>query len=214
LAERGKADRATGGLVRRSLFRLAGLFIAVLSTRPNGAIARDIAGSVEELRGEAFAQAEQERRNLDKAAPIFLDDEVSTGSESRLAIRLGKDTTVRLGAQAHLKIDRSVENAGGDLTLVSGALLFDRAPGAEPKPLRIRSSFGLIAVRGTRFFAGPSAGVFGVFVERGSVAVSAAKTEVILHAGEGTNIAKPGDAPTPPARWGQPRIDAAFASTM
>ena len=32
--------------------------------------------------------------------------------------------------------------------------------------------FGLIAVRGTRFFAGPSNNVFGVFVESGSVVVS------------------------------------------
>ena len=214
LAENGKASQATGGLVRRSLFRLAGLFVAVLSTRLNPAIARDVAGSVEELKGEAFAQAEQERRSLGNAASIFLDDEVSTGSQSRLTIRLGKDTTVRLGELAHLKIDRSVKNADGDLTLGSGALLFDRAPGAEPKPLQIRSSFGLIAVRGTQFFAGPSAGVFGVFVERGSVSVTAAGTEVVLRAGEGTNIPKPGDAPTPPAAWGQLRIDAAFASTM
>jgi FecR protein len=212
LAESDRADRTKYGLVRRSVLRLAGMSLAALSARLNYAYAREIAGSVEELRGEAFAQAEQDRRNLENTAPIFLDDEISTGSDSRLAMHLGKDTIVRLGELAHLKINRSVENVGGELTLVSGALLFDRAPGAEPKPLRIRSLFGLIAVRGTRFFAGPSAGVFGVFVQRGSVSVSAAGTEVVLHEGEGTNISQPGEAPTPPSLWRQPRIDAALGS--
>lgn len=214
LAESDRADRTKYGLVRRSVFRLAGISLGALAARLGHAHAREIAGSVEELRGDAFAQAEQERRKLENTGLIFLDDEISTGSASRLAMHLGKDTVVRLGELAHLKIDRSVENVGGELTLVSGPLLFDRAPGAKPRPLRIRSPFGLIAVRGTRFFAGPSAGVFGVFVQRGSVSVSAAGTEVVLHEGEGTNISQPGEAPTPPSIWRQPRIDAALESTM
>jgi FecR protein len=212
LAGDGKANGTRYGFVRRSLLQLAGISLVALSTGHGDAVAREIAGSVEELRGEAFAQAEQERRKLENTASIFLGDDVSTGSASRLAIRLGKETTVRLGELVHLTINRSVEDAGGELTLASGPLLFDRAPGAQPKPLHIRSSFGLIAVRGTRFFAGPSAGVFGVFVQRGSVSVSAAGTEVILREGEGTNIARPGDAPTPASPWHQPRIDAAFES--
>ena len=59
---------------------------------------------------------------------------------------------------------------------------------------------------------GPSADVFGVFVERGSVAVSAAGRQVLLRAGQGTNIPRPGDAPTPPAVWGAARVQAALQS--
>jgi ferric-dicitrate binding protein FerR (iron transport regulator) len=80
--------------------------------------------------------------------------------------------------------------------------------------VRIRSAFGLIAVRGTRFFAGPSNNVFGVFVERGSVAVSAAGRRVIVRAGQGTNISHPGAAPTPPAPWGEGRIRSALNSVL
>jgi len=183
-----------------------------LSAPAGQAFARELAGRVEEVRGEAFAEVQQERRQLENTSPVFLADEVSTAAASRLAIHLGTDTTVRLGELARLTIDRTIENVGGDLTLSSGPLLFDRTVGAQPRPLRIRSSFGLIAVRGTRFFAGPSAGVFGVFVERGEVAVQAAGQEVVLRAGEGTNIAHPGDAPTAPSPWGQPRINAALES--
>lgn len=199
---------------RRSLFWLAGAGIAAISAKPYKAFARELAGSVEEIKGDAFAEAEKARRKLENAGPVFIADQVSTGSASRLAIRLGKDTMIRLGELAHLTIDRSIENAGGVLTLGSGPLLFETPAGAEPRPLNIRSSFALIAVRGTRFFAGPSAGVFGVFVSRGSVIVSAGGQEVVIRDGEGTNIAHPGEPPTPPAPWKQPRIDAALASTL
>jgi hypothetical protein len=214
LAEKHEPAGTGHWLVRRSLVRLLGLGLIALSATPRKSLARELAGSVEEIKGEAFAEAQSERRKLENAAPLFIADEVSTGSASRLALHLGRDTMVRLGELARLTIDRFIENAGGELTLASGPLLFDRKVGAEPRPLKIRSSFGLIAVRGTRFFAGPSNGVFGVFVERGSVVVSAAGQDVTLGAGEGTNIAHPGDAPTPPAPWKQPRIDAAMASTL
>jgi len=67
-----------------------------------------------------------------------------------------------------------------------------------------------MAVRGTQFFAGPSNGVFGVFVQNGTLEVSAAGETVTLSAGQGTNLQKPGSAPTPPVDWGKPRIDAAY----
>jgi FecR protein len=206
------SDGAKHQLPRRTLLSSTGFGLVALYATFGRTFARELAGAVDDVRGEAFAEAQRERRKLENAAPVFLADEVSTGAASRLAIHLGVDTIVRLGELAHLTIDRTLKNAGGDLKLTSGPLLFDRKSGAEPRPVRIRSSFGLIAVRGTRFFAGPSAGVFGVFVQRGSVAVRAAGREVILAEGMGTNIAHSGDAPTPPSSWKQPRIDAALAS--
>ena len=81
-------------------------------------------------------------------------------------------------------------------------------------PLQSPDQGLLIAIRGTRVFAGPSNGVFGVFVARGSVDVTAAGKTVTLGRGFGTNIAKPGDEPTAPAAWKPPRIKAAFASVQ
>ncbi len=127
-------------------------------------------------------------------------------------MKLGRDTTVRLGEQARVTIDRYLVDAGGEIVLDSGAMLFERPSGARPAKVQICSTFGLIAVRGTRFFAGPSNNVFGVFVERGRVTVSAAGRRVTLRAGEGTDIARPGAAPTTPKRWGEPRIRAALDS--
>jgi len=172
------------------------------------------AGRVEDMKGEAFAQAAAARRSLAMNAPVFMADQVATGSASRITMQLGDHTRVRLGEQARLTIDRYLVEAGGELTLHSGPMIFDRPPGSAPVPVQVRSSFGLIAVRGTRFFAGPSNNVFGVFVERGRVAVTAARQTVVLLPEQGTDIPRPGAPPSPPRIWGPLRIQAAQASVF
>jgi ferric-dicitrate binding protein FerR (iron transport regulator) len=125
---------------------------------------------------------------------------------------LGADTTIRLGERAHLVIDQFLSTTGGEISLQSGPMLFDRPSGSRPIPMKIKSPYGLIAVRGTKFFAGPSNGVFGVFVDHGSVLVSGGGSDVLLQAGEGTNLSGPGAKPTAAVMWGQQRIKAALDS--
>jgi ferric-dicitrate binding protein FerR (iron transport regulator) len=200
------------GLDRR--WFLFGSGAALTAFLPGGVNAQGAkqAGAVEALVGEAFAEARAVRRALANAAPVFIADQVRTGSGARLTMQLGRDTKLRLGEETRVTIDRFLADAGGEITLKSGPVLFERPEGSAPEPVRIRSAFGLIAVRGTVFFAGPSRGMFGVFVERGSVAVSAAGKQVILREGEGTDIARPGAAPTAPSSWGAPRIADAMLS--
>jgi ferric-dicitrate binding protein FerR (iron transport regulator) len=208
---RERIERGCHALDRRTLLAAA---IGAIIPGAHGAQAQRMeqAGSVGEIKGEAFAEARRERRVLGLAAPLFIDDVVATGADSRLTLHLGRDTTLRLGQNARLTIDRLIVDAGGEITLQAGPILFNRPEGGLAPPTRIKSAYGLIAVRGTRFFAGPSADVFGVFVERGNVAVSAAGREVLLQSGQGTNIPRPGDTPTPPAIWGAARVRAALES--
>ncbi len=78
--------------------------------------------------------------------------------------------------------------------------------------LRLRSPYGVIALRGTRVFAGPSKVAFGVFVERGVVDFTAGGATVRLTAGEGSDVRRRGDKPTPPQRWGSERVLDALSS--
>lgn len=176
------------------------------------AVAAEAAGEVETSRGECYAQAAAERRLLAPSAAVFVGDAVTTGVQSALGMHLGAATEVKLGAEARLRIDRFLVNAGGVLVLDGGAMLYDHKADSGPSDVTVRGSFGLIAVRGTRFFAGPSNGVFGVFVERGAVTVIGVRTAVLVTSGQGTNIAQPGMEPTAPTVWGAPRIAAAMAS--
>jgi ferric-dicitrate binding protein FerR (iron transport regulator) len=176
------------------------------------AYAADAAGQVEDVKGSAFADTSQQHRALDKASPIYVGDRVLTGAASRLTLHLGRDTTIKLGENTQLVIDKFLPETGGEISLESGPMLFDRPPGARRTPIQIRSAYALLAVRGTQFFAGPSKGVFGVFVQHGTLEVSAAGTTVTLAAGQGTDLHSAGAAPTPPVSWSQSRIDAAYES--
>ena len=84
-----------------------------------------------------------------------------------------------MGAKTTVRIDRFIVDQGGELVLDSGALLIDTR-GKLLKNLEVESPFALIAVRGTRFFAGPIDGIFGVFVARGAVDVTAGGSTVRL----------------------------------
>jgi ferric-dicitrate binding protein FerR (iron transport regulator) len=196
---------------RRDLLRLAVGGLSALYT--DTAAPASAAGQVESMRGEASAETEGKLRALRVAESIYINDLVATGTNSRLALRLGKQATVRLGATSKLKIDRYMIDAGGEFELIDGAILFETSGGASASSgVEFRSVYGLIAVRGTRFFAGPSQGAFGVFVAAGRVAVTAANETVVLDPRQGTDIAAPGSPPTKPALWKPPRIRAALVS--
>lgn len=167
-------------------------------------------GVVETTEGKAWA-AGSPARDLVAQAAVFLGDEIGTGAESRLAMLLAGTTRILMGPQTTLTIDRYTAEAGGELVLGAGAMLFDREEGAPKTPVQLSTAFGLIAVRGTRFFAGPSRDKFGVFVERGEVRLSGGGVEVAILPGFGSDIAAPGQSPSQPAAWKQARIEAAMA---
>ena len=183
---------------------------AMFSRFANGA--PTTSGQVQEVKGQVTAELASQTRILVPRADVFNGDDVATAASSRAAMLLGRATTLRLGANAKVRIDRFIINAGGVLTLEAGPLLLDKAPGDPAATLTVRGSFGLITVRGTRIFVGPSQGVIGIFVVHGLIDVDSAGKQFVLQTGEGTNIAGPGAIPTPPAIWGDARIRAALAS--
>jgi ferric-dicitrate binding protein FerR (iron transport regulator) len=207
--------RTTAGTERDHRPRRRFILTAIpLTAVGNGVAHADAAtaGRVEEVKGQVTAELASRRRVLVPRADVFNGDDVATGDASRAAMLLGRDTTLRLGANAQIRIDRFIINQGGVLTLEGGPLLLDKVPGNPAAALKVRGSFGLITVRGTRIFVGPSQGVIGIFVVHGLIDVAAGGKEFVLQTGEGTNIAGPGAVPTPPSVWGEARIRAALAS--
>ena len=196
---------------RRDVLGSVGTLLASLAfSRRSSAANR--AGRVEEIKGEAFADASNQHRLLERLSSVYVGDRVETGASSRLTMLLGEDTTIRLGERAHLVIDQFLSTTGGEISLQSGPMLFDRPSGSRPVPMKIKTPYGLIAVRGTKFFAGPSNGVFAVFVDHGTVVVSAGGSEVVLQAGEGTDLNSRGAKSTEAVEWGKARIQAALDS--
>jgi hypothetical protein len=196
---------------RRSL--LIGLALA--GVRPGFAFATMQiveAGAVVQASGQSTGQLKGEKRNLSVGDSVFIDDMLATGANARLGARLGELTKLSLGERTRVRIDKFLVDRGGELVLERGAILFDRPDDKPSGPLNVTTPFGLIAARGTKFFAGPSDGVFGVFVEHGLVTVKNRKGEVSLTNGQGTNVKNRNTAPTPPTAWGDVRIAQALAS--
>lgn len=202
--------RVSADIDRRGLLGLGAGLVSALWV--SGSDAAPAPGVVEAMRGEAFAELKGERRALAVQANVFVEETIMTGEAARLALRFGVETRLRLGAAARLTIDRYIADAGGEFSLMEGGMLYDRPPKQQSAQSVLRSLFGLIAIRGTRVFVGPSNGVFGVFVFHGAVDVTAAGKTVALGRGFGTNIEKPGDPPTDPAAWKRGRIRAALKS--
>ena len=197
-------------VARRSI--LIGLGGLALAGRPAFAAAGDEAGNVVAATGAATGQIRGAKRSLASGAPVFIDDMLSTGAAARLAVKLGQSTRLSLGERTRVRIDQFLVDRGGELTLGRGAMLFDRPDDPASGVLEVMTPFGLIAARGTKFFAGPSKGTFGVFVEHGLVTVKTKRGSVELTDGLGTNMTSLKAAPSDPAPWPDERIALAIAS--
>lgn len=196
-------------ITRRSLVLSGGSLLGMLAGGfpLTAAMAAAEAGAVDDLRGAALAELEGKKRDLKQKERIFFGDMVSTADQSLLTLKLGARTTLKLGAKAQMRIDRYMAEAGGVFDLVSGPMMFERTGPKAKGDIQFRSAYGLMAVRGTRFYAGQNRGKFSVLVGTGRVDVTAGGKTVSLGPQQGIDIARPGAAPSPVSRWSAGRIN-------
>lgn len=197
---------------RRRLLLLASMLL------PAPALAgRARVGEVTLLDGSAVALFSGEPpRPLAPAAPVMIEDLLSTGPATRLACRLDGGVDLRLGENASLRVDLLAlrgPRPGTAIRSFGGAVLMDIPPEATAVrrgATTLTLPWARIGVRGTRFFAGPLDGGNAVFVARGQVEVAAAGAVAVLTEGEGVDVAEGGPL-GPVRRWGAPRVARALA---
>ena len=194
---------------RRTL--LCGLIALGMGSASRSALGNVPVGTAISVDGSVALEREGKTTPLAPDDPLMIDDNVFTREDGFALLMLLDRTRVNLGADSHLTIDQFIADQGGVMT-IGGAILFDRAEDLAPIDMTVLTAFGQIGVRGTRFFAGPTKGVFSVFVDRGRVEVSAAGETRTLRAGEGVEIPSMGAPPGDVVTWGQARIAEAFAS--
>ncbi|MBB5533685.1 hypothetical protein GGD55_000346 [Rhizobium giardinii] len=183
---------------------MGGLF--AIPARANAVI-----GKATDVRGKVNLKRAEKEEGLATGAQIMDNDFVRTAAESFADLQLA-DTRILLGSETELLVDSFIAGQGGTMELGMGQMVFDRPEGLAKIDLALRTTFGMIGVRGTKFFAGPNRGVFAVFVEHGQVSVDGGGVQRLVGAGEGIEIARPGDAPTQPVVWKEARIVEAYAS--
>lgn len=181
--------------------------IGIRATQANAVIGRAVT-----VTGEVNRRQANLLEGLTAGASLMDRDFVTTGRQSFAELSLGEDTSLLLGSETELLIDAFIAGQGGVIELGTGQMVFDRPEGLAGIDLTVRTAFGMIGVRGTKFFAGPNRGVFAVFVEHGRVDVTGGGVIRAVSRGEGVEIKAPGDAPGEVTRWGEARIREAYAS--
>ena len=108
-------------------------------------------------------------------SPVHLNDTLQTGANARLQVTFRDNTNLTLGENATVVIDRFVfdPDAGvGEATLnaTKGALrmVTGRLTEMPNKDVKVKTSFGALAVRGTDFWSGSVGGQTGVLLVHNS----------------------------------------------
>ena len=204
------------GFTRREALGLAG---ALVLSPALPAWASDEIGEVIDVKGVVMKTQNDIETAIKTGAPLVNNDLVATGKKSFASMLLGSETKIIMGENTEVLLDSFLAEQGGTIELVSGDMVFDRPEGTPKIDLTIRTTFGQIGVRGTKFFTGQSRGNFAVFVEHGLVEVKSGKTTRKVAAGEGVDIAT--DAKTrslfggdmsQSKKWGKGRIEEAYKS--
>ncbi|MCZ4090465.1 FecR family protein [Sinorhizobium psoraleae] len=196
--------------VKRRIF-VGGLMLAAMAGRLGNAATNSVVGKAEKIRGNVRRRQGGDEARLAVGGSVLDNDYVLTSTNSFADLALS-ETRILLGPQTELLIDSFIAEQGGTLELGLGRMVFDRPEGLSKVDVAVRTAFGMIGVRGTKFFCGPSRAAFAVFVERGAVSVEGGGVTRTVTAGQGVDFDRPGAAPSEPTNWGQARIRQAYAS--
>ncbi len=203
------------------LHRLIVIVMTLLGIAVGGhAAAQEAIGSVSRIQGEANGTRGGATRTLGLNAPVFLNENVSTGEAARLEVTFVDDTRLTIGEKAKLTLDTYVfDPASGNGTIkfgVNGALRFlsGKLTKLASSEVSVTTGVATLGIRGTEFWGGPiDDQALGVFLVSGVVSVSnAAGEQTLSQPGQGTNIATPGSAPGPVTFWPQDKVDRAVAT--
>ncbi|MDK1493983.1 FecR family protein [Sinorhizobium sp. 7-81] len=196
--------------VKRRVF-VGCLMLAAIVGQLGNAATNSVVGKAEKIRGNVRRRQGEDEARLAVGASVLDNDYVLTSTNSFADLALS-ETRILLGPQTELLIDSFIAEQGGTLELGLGRMVFDRPEGLSKMDVAVRTAFGMIGVRGTKFFCGPSRAAFAVFVERGAVSVEGGGVTRTVRAGQGVDFDRPGAAPSEPTNWGQARIRQAYAS--
>jgi hypothetical protein len=111
--------------------------------------------------------------------PVHMNDRLRTGANARLQVTFSDDSSLTLGENANVVIDRFVFNphkSSADVVLnaTQGAFRFagGKIERMQHKNIVVNTPHSALAVRGTHFWAGPIQGKYGVLLLKGKVRVS------------------------------------------
>lgn len=189
--------------------------VLLLSAAP--AIADTAAvGSIAALQGTAsvIRATSDQIEEATIGLPVYQQDIIESGSESRLKIEFNDDTVVMLGADGTLKITEYVyepqeEKRSSLLSISRGVMRTVVNLFVPDSRFEVQTGTAVASVRGTEWVTEAESGNTNLVVFHGSVSVTSADPaisgETVLNEGEGTNVSA-GQPPEGARIWSQDKV--------
>src|SRR6476620_3287538 len=156
------------------LLRFLAILFFVFCT-PLGARAEPTVGVVSKVIGPAQIGAAA----AVVSTPVHMNDHLRTGAKARLQVTFHDNSSLTLGENADVVVDRFAYNpqkSSADVVLNATRGAFRFAGGKieqmHDKSVTVNTPNAALAVRGTHFWAGPVDGKYGVLLLKGNVRVS------------------------------------------
>lgn len=199
------------------------LLFAMASLSLPASAQEDVIGAILEVEGTVrVARADGGVVPAEIDMPLYLEDTIETGPQSRVFLLLSDNTEFTLSENARFRVDAFVFDGEGamgnrgDYSVLQGAFLYVSGLIAkkENPDVRVNTPVGNIGIRGTTFWGGEIDGSYGILVNEGRVRVRNEAGEVTLASGEGTSIRGRRAVPDAPKRWGEDKIRRATATVF
>ena len=194
--------------------RLFLLFLGLMLT--GAAQAADPIARVVKQDGVAFVlRSTAQPLLLTTGADLFVDDEVRTGADGRLVIESPAGLKLVIGSASEVRIRRWLLDTQRSrlevvLGMVTGVLRLLGEPTGTPRTVEVETRAAVASVRSTEWVVEATGAGTAVFSIEGPVVVRSPVGGVTLASGDGTDV-RLGALPTPPVRWGQPRVERTLA---
>jgi hypothetical protein len=192
------------------------LVVVALIATTSVATAAEVAGVVSRLQGSATATAAGVSRPLAANGEVFPGDQIATGKDSRLEIRMADGAVITLGDDGLFTIGGiEPEKRGRVYGLFQGVFLAVSGKLADGRTskLTILTPVATVGIRGTTFWGSQSPDLFEIVLLDGTgVYVESAGRRVVLTRPESGTRVEVGRAPTKPSPWEGDRLNAAKAT--
>ncbi|MEO5332711.1 MAG: cadherin domain-containing protein, partial [Magnetococcus sp. YQC-5] len=121
---------------------------------------RDVVGTVTQFKGLAFANFENIKRTLADGDPLFQGDQIITGKDARLILKMQDDAVIALGPDSEFLIQdyqfsAKDQTGNGLVNMTQGMVKFTSGKIAQLKnrPFKVVTPVATMGVRGTEGFA-------------------------------------------------------------
>lgn len=160
-------------------------------------------------------------RKAKEGDSFAMGDMIETQKGSNALLTFIDGTDFSLGENAKFKIDDYVydpDNSSGNkarFSVLRGAFVFTSGLISKVKKpdVKIKTGYGSIGIRGTKFWGGNVKDEYGVYVEEGRVDFSNNAGSRKLSKGQGTTVSGMNAMPAEVQQWGQELLGLAFGQT-